>query len=36
VKEREAVARVETLAALAMYLILVVYDWESTGPRLLF
>jgi hypothetical protein len=35
VKEREAAARVETLAAAAICLLLAVYDRESKGPRLL-
>jgi hypothetical protein len=34
-KETEAAARVETLAADAICLVLAVYDQESTGPRLL-
>jgi hypothetical protein len=35
VKEREVAARVETLAAAAICLLLPVYDRESKGPRLL-
>jgi hypothetical protein len=34
-KETEAMARVKTLAAAAIYNVLVVYDQESSGPRLL-
>jgi hypothetical protein len=36
VKEREAAATVETLAAAAICLVLAVYDRKSTGPRLLY
>jgi hypothetical protein len=35
-KEREDTDRVETLAAVVIYLVLVVYDRESTGLRLLY
>jgi hypothetical protein len=35
VKEREEAARMETLAAAAICLLLVVYDQESKGPCLL-
>jgi hypothetical protein len=35
VKQKKAVARVETLAAVAICLVLAIYDRKSTGPRLL-
>jgi hypothetical protein len=35
-KEREAAARVETLADAAIYLVLAVYDRKSMGPHLLY
>jgi hypothetical protein len=34
-EDREAAARMETLAAATICLILAVYDRELTGPRLL-
>jgi hypothetical protein len=35
VEDSEAAARMETLAAATICLVLVVYDLELTGPRLL-
>jgi hypothetical protein len=35
-KEREDTDRVETLAAVVVYLVLVIYDRESTGLRILY